>query len=197
MLLHHTRLRLLSTRWISSSSSSRAPLSTIASSSSTDVSSKTLLNPLPDFSNASAAYETSTLPDLCRAWISLSLCQWSTLVQHAPTLHQWSRQWLGDTWTDWALRQTFFGHFCGGVDAAAMAPKIARLEAAGVGSILDYAAEDESPNSTTTTTDAVARVYTYETEQECDRHLATFEQCVRAVQTLGKDGFAAVKVCLV
>jgi len=42
------------------------------------------------------------------------------------------------------LRLTFFGHFCAGEDQEGIRPTVKALDGAGVGSILDYAAEANS-----------------------------------------------------
>ena len=43
--------------------------------------------------------------------------------------------------TNSLLKSTFFAHFCAGEDEERIAPRIKALQSAGVGSILDYAAE--------------------------------------------------------
>lgn len=39
-----------------------------------------------------------------------------------------------------------------------------------------------------------AREYSYEDEEQCDRHLKVFQKCIHDAASLSKDGFAAVKV---
>jgi hypothetical protein len=192
--------------------------------SSSSAATTSLLNPLPHFDDSQEAYGAKTMSELARAMLSLHVCRFPLIVTHAKTLHNFSRRFLGDWITDTALQMSLFGHFCGGTDEVRIRPKIAQLERAGIGSILDFAAEDDlesdednknknkndtatpsnnsnssSPKSTLADRIVVdntpnSRVYAYETEQQCDRHVETFKRCIRAVQTLDKDGFAAVKV---
>jgi hypothetical protein len=192
-------------------------------SSSSAAPAASVLNPLPNFDDAREAYGAKTMKELARAMLSLHVCRFPLIVTHAKTLHNFSRRFLGDWITDTALQMSLFGHFCGGTDEVRIRPKIAQLERAGIGSILDFAAEDDvesdednknknhndtaspsnsnssSPKSTLADRIVVdntpnSRVYEYETEQQCDRHVETFKRCIRAVKTLEKDGFAAVKV---
>lgn len=161
-------------------------------------------NPMPDFGDAKEAYAKKSMTELARAILSLHLCQFQWIVRNARPLHSFSRRFLGDWITDTALELTLFGHFCGGTDEIKMKPKIANLEEAGIGSILDFAAEDDGEESSNkSAADRIidenvpkVRVYEYETEQKCDRHVDTFKRCIRAVKTMEKDGFAAVKVSL-
>jgi hypothetical protein len=195
----------------------KSPLSSSAAAAAS------VLNPLPHFDDSQEAYGAKTMTELARAMLSLHVCRFPLIVTNAKTLHNFSRRFLGDWITDTALQMSLFGHFCGGTDEVRIRPKIAKLERAGIGSILDFAAEDDlesdednknknhnsatpsnnsnssSPKSTLADRIVVdntpnSRVYAYETEQQCDRHVETFKRCIRAVQTLEKDGFAAVKV---
>ena len=50
--------------------------------------------------------------------------------------------------TDTILKYTFFGHFCAGEDEKRIQPAIRALEKAGIGSILDYAAENDGEHHT-------------------------------------------------
>jgi proline dehydrogenase len=50
-------------------------------------------------------------------------------------------QILGERITNSLMKVTFFGHFCGGENNDDIQPTIKRLSEAGIGSILDYAAE--------------------------------------------------------
>lgn len=171
-------------------------------------------NPIPDFNDAQAAYEKKTTAQLAQAALSFGLCQIPILVKHAEGLLSISRKVVGDTATDWILKKTLFGHFCAGEDEKRIQPAIQALEQAGIGSILDFAAEDDGTSSSTTKktppadqtrAQAIAdeitqdlqpkvRIYDYESESKCDRHVDTFKMCIQHVAELQKDGYAAIKV---
>jgi proline dehydrogenase len=194
----------------------RALLSSTTSSNS---------NPVPDFNDAQLAYARKSVSELTRAVGCLSLCRVRPLVYVARPLLKTSRRIVGDRITDKALELTLFGHFCAGVDEEDMQPTIRRLEEAGIGSILDFAAEgddddDDDASSTSSVTSSTGtpgheiamdnemamdivqdeeyapkvRVYNYDTEAQCDRHVDTFKKCINDVAKLSSDGFAAVKV---
>jgi len=133
-------------------------------------------------------------------------------VNHAEDLLGLSRRLLGKRFTDGILKVTLYGHFCAGEDQKRIEPVLKRLDLAGVGSILDYAAEsDEGASSnkksqtpgvpvnhlkrhTARKLQHTAREYSYEDEDQCDRHVETFQKCIHDAASLSKDGFAAVKV---
>lgn len=105
--------------------------------------------------------------------------------------------------TNYVMKKTFFGHFCAGEDTSDMRPTIARLKSAGIGPILDYAAEadiDEStvPPLTPEEKKIVSRVYDYRDEQLCNDREKVFEKCIRSAHELrgneGGDAFAAIKI---
>jgi proline dehydrogenase len=160
--------------------------------------------PMPNFDDAKATYQSKTLRELLTAFLSFGLCQIPPLVRNAEPLLKFTRRVAGDSITDRLLKATLFGHFCAGEDEPRIRPTIQRLREAGIGSILDYAAEDDvgtvsSPGSTPGRIEAgtnypKVRSYDYESESKCDRHVETFQQCIQSVANLGKDGFAAIKV---
>ena len=125
---------------------------------------------------------------------------------------QISRKIVGDTITDGVLKQTMFGHFCAGADEKGIQPAIADLAKAGIGSILDFAAEDggdsidgDKGKASVMKASMIAddiiddetpkvRIYDYESEAKCDRHVETFKQCINTVSNFKADGYAAIKV---
>ena len=164
---------------------------------------------VPDFSDEKAAYESKSNIELLRAYIVFQLCRIPFIVNHSESLLKYSRKVLGDTITDNVLKATMFGHFCAGEDEKRIGPVLAAMEKKGVGSILDYAYEDpvESEGKSgggdkeVKTADAIvqdtlvkARVYDYESEKQCDRHVDVFKSCINSVKNLNMDGYAAVKV---
>jgi proline dehydrogenase len=62
-------------------------------------------------------------------------------VNNANDMIKLSDKVVSPAVTDWALKKTFFGHFCGGETGEAIKPTLARLRAAGVRGILDYSTE--------------------------------------------------------
>lgn len=175
-------------------------------------------NPIPDFNDTQAAYESQSNLQLFRAALVFQLCRIPPLVKHALPLLRLTRRVVGDTVTDTLLRATLFGHFCAGEDEKTLQPSIAALEKAGIGSIMDFAAEDDGSQSHSSKKSdsghpakmsrfgAIAdeiisevhppkvRVYDYESEAKCDRHVKNFQKCIRDVASLSKDGYAAVKI---
>jgi len=169
--------------------------------------------PIPDFNDAKAAYESKTNGQLAKAVMAFGLCQVRPLVRHSENLLKTTRNVAGDRITDGILKQTLFGHFCAGESEQGIKPTIAELERVGIGSILDFAAEDDGEHtaqpatgidrSGTSKDEACeivernypkVRMYDYESEAACDKHVETFKKCINSVANLQKDGFAAIKV---
>lgn len=166
--------------------------------------------PVPDFDNAKAAYESKSNMELVRAMAVFQLCRIPFLVRHSETMLSVSRKIVGGTIQDALLKATLFGHFCAGEDEKRIRPVCLSMQESGIGSILDYAHEDDGSGSETTDAQKAAapmdvdtvfyesepkiRMYDYESEKNCDRHVDTFKRCINAVQTLDADGYAAVKI---
>ncbi len=110
-------------------------------------------------------------------------CTVRPLVSHAPALLAASRRVLGDGATAAVLRRTFFAHFCAGEDEAGLEPTLARLRAAGVGAILDFAAEADVDGGGAGGGGGCS-------EAALDANLAASLRSVRAAGS----GFAAVKL---
>mmetsp|Transcript_23811 Transcript_23811/g.36805 ORF Transcript_23811/g.36805 Transcript_23811/m.36805 type:complete len:601 (+) Transcript_23811:73-1875(+) len=179
-----------------------------------------LVSPIPNFDDVQEAYGGKTTMELMRAYTVLRLCQIQPLVKHSDTLLRQSRRFLGAALTDAIMKNTLFNHFCGGETEEDLQPVIARLQANGIGGILDYAAEDDGsgdvehqdapPKKTSIKTPSMsdknnhvfsnnkynqpARVYDYESENVCDEHVKIFKSCIQAVHNVSPDGFAALKV---
>jgi len=123
--------------------------------------------------------------------------------QNAAALLATSRGVLGEGLTRKLVKSTFFAHFCAGEDAVTIRPTIAKLREAGVGGILDYAAEadltDTAAEDVGEATSSLerpqqARAYDYESELQCDKHVDIFLNCIDAVSAATPDGFAAIKL---
>ena len=154
-----------------------------------------------NFNDSETAFQAKTFPALIRGYAVFRTCLVRFLVNNAETMIRQSYIYLGDPITDYALRKTFFGHFCAGQDTSDMGPTIRMLENAGIGAILDYAAEadiveDEIRPLTPPEVQIKSRVYDYYNEDICDARAKVFESCIESAHTLKgtKDAFAAVKV---
>lgn len=165
--------------------------------------------PIPDFENAQAAYEAKTNYELFRAMVVFQLCRIPFIVEHSETLLSMSRKVLGEKLSDALLKATLFGHFCAGEDEEGIQPVILQMQKSGIGSILDYAHEDDGEGDDKSSSDSIpamgpdaimdeanlkVRVYDYESEQMCDKHVETFKKCINSVKNLDADGYAAMKV---
>jgi hypothetical protein len=164
-------------------------------------------NPMPDFGDAEAAFRHKNTLDLYRSAFTFGICQIPVLVRYADGLLRLSRRIIGDWATDAFLKATLFGHFCAGTNRDNIRPAIHALEQVGIGSILDYAAEDDgetpTPKRLQPTPDTAearlsesdtlpypdsdtrkrtrVRVYDYTSEAVCDQHVQHFVQCIRDV----------------
>ena len=153
-----------------------------------------------NFRNYEVSFKTKLTSTLFRELFVFSICKVKILVSNAEILLKISHRLLGEKITSLILEKSFFAHFCAGEDELSIKPTIKRLEKAGIGSILDYAAESdlnsdasESKFSTTTKSTIQCRVYDYKNEELCDFHTTTFAKCIRAVKAVSPTGFAAIK----
>ena len=159
-----------------------------------------------DFGDTRIAYASLSTADLLRAVGVFTACGCAPLVRNAEPLLGLATRVLGARFVGAVVRPTFFRHFCVGEDVAGIAPVLARLRGAGIGGILDYAAEADladdgasaaaaassaahSPGRITFETHGVssppvysARVYHYMNERECDANAATFRDAIEAVR---------------
>jgi proline dehydrogenase len=103
--------------------------------------------PIPDFNDSKAAYEAKSNFELFRAMVVFQLCRIPFIVRHSEKLLIYSRKMLGGTLSDALLKATLFGHFCAGEDEKRIEPVILKMQKSGVGSILDYAHEDDGSSS--------------------------------------------------
>ena len=172
----------------------------------------------PDFRDNALAYRSLSDRDLLRAVGVFSACGCAPLVRNAEALLAGATRLLGPRAVELVVRPTFFQHFCVGEDVEGIAPVLDRLRGAGIGGILDYAAEADladladdgvgigdhasnHPRRITFETHGVssppvysARVYHYTNERECDANELIFRQAIEAVHDVSPDGFAAIKL---
>jgi len=178
-----------------------------ASASAT--SKESINNPIPDFRDARYTYRNKTTLELLRAAGCFQSCKFPFLVENAENLLILSRKIFGGTIVDFILKATIYGHFCAGEDQQRIKPAIHKLAKSGVGSILDYAAENDGSDTgkamsvelgTLLQTEdphtiVTVREYDYESEAKCDNHVSTFLKCIQDVASMeGDKNFAAVKI---
>uniref|UniRef100_H3G771 Proline dehydrogenase n=1 Tax=Phytophthora ramorum TaxID=164328 RepID=H3G771_PHYRM len=101
---------------------------------------------------------------------------------------------------DALLRSTFFGHFCAGQDVNEIRPVIQKLESAGIGAILDFAAEAdvEQPRDLNGVDQNLvsARTYAYDGEAACDANAAISRHAIIDASesaSAGEPAFVAIK----
>lgn len=158
---------------------------------------------LLDFSDTQRVFKDRSTLSLIRSLVVFKLCTVRPLVSNAKRLIDLSNTILGRRITSFAVKHVFFAQFCAGEDAEDIQPTLLQLRQAGIGSILDYAAEaDVAAEATATATagrsgDDAARARLADgdsqSEAELDAHLSLSLRGVRdAGQSAG--GFAAVKM---
>lgn len=131
-----------------------------------------------DFTDTARIFQSKTTPELVRAYTVYFLSQQRWLVQHSDALLRaaYAVPVVGPKMTDSLLRATFFGHFCAGADVNEIRPVLKALADAGIGGILDYAAEAdvENPRDLSGVDHNLlsARTYEYEGEAACDANAA-------------------------
>jgi hypothetical protein len=104
--------------------------------------------PAVDFTDTASAYSSLATADLLRAYLVFRACGLRPLVAHADSLLQTAYSVLGKGVTEALVKATFFRHFCAGETAQLIRPRVERLRKAGVGGILDYAAEADVVGTT-------------------------------------------------
>eukprot|EP00534_Pseudo-nitzschia_fraudulenta_P007458 CAMPEP_0201145436 /NCGR_PEP_ID=MMETSP0851-20130426/7154_1 /ASSEMBLY_ACC=CAM_ASM_000631 /TAXON_ID=183588 /ORGANISM="Pseudo-nitzschia fraudulenta, Strain WWA7" /LENGTH=525 /DNA_ID=CAMNT_0047420587 /DNA_START=85 /DNA_END=1662 /DNA_ORIENTATION=+ len=171
----------------------------------------TTRNPIPDFHDARTTFENKSTSELLRAATCFQACKIPLLVENAEGLLRTSRQLFGGRIVNAALKATFYGQFCAGEDERGIQPVVEKLNNAGVGAILDYAAENDDPvegvvvhpgNRSGVETLApgskTAHDYDYRYETQCDQHVLMFLQCINDVSATSKGGenhgYAAIKL---
>mmetsp|Transcript_27875 Transcript_27875/g.70982 ORF Transcript_27875/g.70982 Transcript_27875/m.70982 type:complete len:493 (-) Transcript_27875:1-1479(-) len=162
-----------------------------------EVTKKLLIN----FDNVEKAFSDKTTFEIVRALAVFKICGIKAVVRNADKLYSLASSVLGQSLANTLVRNTFFAHFCAGESEDGVRPTAIRLRKAGVGGILDYAAEsdveEEVPSNAmlnSMATETQARLYDYNNEDECDRNVRIFQQCIDAVHNVTPEGFAAVKV---
>ncbi|XP_037679484.1 proline dehydrogenase 1, mitochondrial-like [Choloepus didactylus] len=99
--------------------------------------------PAVDFGNAQEAYRSRRSWELARSLLVLRLCASPALLARHEQLLHGARRLLGQRLFDKLMKATFYGQFVAGEDQQAIRPLVQRNKAFGVGSILDYAVEED------------------------------------------------------
>jgi len=145
-----------------------------------------------DFSKTERAFRHYSTLELVRSAAVLTACAQPQLVRRAEYLINLSKTVVGTSATRHLVRKTIFAQFVAGEDASGIAPTLDRLRAAGVGGILDFAAEGDVASAVEH--NQPAREYNYAGEAVCDANRDVFLSAVQAVHDTTPEGFAAVKV---
>ena len=201
--------------------------STFLSTKFKAISDQNTLRQPPRFDDPIVSYEHKSIPQIIQSILVFQLCKVPILVKSANQIIHYSNKLLGQTITNFFIRHTFFYHFCAGEDENDITPTLDKLKQRNIGAILDYAAEDDigcnnkndlkrnSNSVISAKTDIIthppfnqpARLYEYESEQQCDNHVEIFLKCIQAVKKnhdhqhkesnnvlMTRPGFAAIKV---
>ncbi|KAK1748748.1 proline dehydrogenase [Skeletonema marinoi] len=145
-----------------------------------------------------SAHGSKSAFELLTAIGVFSSCRLPFLIRNAEYFLDLSYKTLGHGITNAVMKHTFFRHFCAGEDRHDMKPN-------NIGPILDYAAENDCADSSESAAglqgifsqppfNQPARVYDYKSEEECDRHVSIFQECIHSVHDVSPVGFAALKV---
>lgn len=207
MLRHvprHSRLSGAALRRASSSTSrAAAPLAATVSPATDFTTAATHAADKPralSFEQTELIFKHKSTAELLRAYGVFQVSQLQTLVKHSERLVKLSYQFPGAAFTNKFLRASFFGHFCAGEDANEIRPVLHKLADAGIGGILDYAAEAdvEQPRDLNGVSQNLvsARTYDYEDEATCDANAAIARQAILdagATAANGEPAFVAIK----
>jgi proline dehydrogenase len=153
------------------------------------------------------AYGQKSTAELVLSLVIFHTCQFQPLVRNAQSVLDLCCKVFGQKLTMGIVKRTFFAHFCAGENSVDIRPKIAALRSAGVGGILDYAAEADLEEDgdkkdgegemeivATTPPGIQCRTYDYQGEKACDANRDIFLDCVNAVHKASPEGFAAIKI---
>jgi proline dehydrogenase len=152
------------------------------------------------FQETEKIFKSKSNKELLRAYGVFRICQFPTLVKYSEKLVKMAYTFPGKSITNNFLRSTFFGHFCAGENASEIQPVIRSLRTAGIGAILDYAAEADvqEPRDLNGISQNLvsARTYEYEDESTCDANATIARQAIvdaGRTKAPGEPAFAAIK----
>lgn len=177
-----------------------------------------------DFTDHKYAFKSKSTFELLRAALCFKLFSYESLVDNNMEIMAKFKQVFGTSLFNNMMKLTVYGQFVAGEDKDRIKPLVRRMDDVGVGSILDYAVEEDLDKS-----DAVememdscssdieqdgklekfqpheqfgdrregvisARTYFYKDEESCDRNMEHFLYCIEAAGGASKHGFAAIKL---
>lgn len=148
-----------------------------------------------NFDDLQAIFRSKSSLQLIKSLLVFSACKIPILVNKAEIFILGSKKLFGVRLTDRILKETFFSQFCAGEDEQSIKPTVSFLESAGIGSILDYAAESDliTMDNDEGRKAVQCRIYDYQNEELCDFHQSIFAKCIKAVKSVSPTGFAAIK----
>ena len=165
-----------------------------AASAASSAASAAASPPPLDFDDVRLSFATKHTTELLRAYAVFQISAVDAVVRHSKTLLALSYSTVGKRATHALLRQTFFGHFCAGETAEEIQPVVHRLEDAGVGAILDFAAEaDVEADAGAGQAGHGSRGH-LDAERVYDANLALVLSCVDAAARSRLGGVAACKL---
>ncbi len=139
---------------------------------------------------ACARAQAKSTAQLLQSLAVFQACALRPLVDNAGWLLPAARASpLSRPLADWAVRHTFFKHFCAGECVATIQPNIAYLAAHGIRPIMQYAAEDDVQDDGGAAGAGAAAA----AERACDRNLAVFMQAIRDSDNVACTAIVAVK----
>ncbi|XP_036443623.1 proline dehydrogenase 1, mitochondrial [Colossoma macropomum] len=96
-----------------------------------------------DFDNTREAYKSKDTLELLRSLLVFRLCAFDFLVDRNKELLDLSKKVLGQSAFEKLMKMTFYGQFVAGEDQDSIKPLMAKNQAFGVGSVLDYSVEED------------------------------------------------------
>lgn len=146
-----------------------------------------------DFSNAKEAFQSVSSRELWRHYLVFKAFSYEWLVDQSQEIIFWTRKMLGRRLFSRLMKTTVYGQFVAGEDVDSILPNIAKLKDNGVRPILDYATEEDIPDSKEASR-VSARTYVYKGEEKCDQMMKHFLSCINTTADVSDDGFAAIKL---
>jgi len=176
------------------------------------------------FNDSRFAFRSKRTRELIRASLCFKLFSIEHLVENNMHYMNLFKNTFGESLFNLAMKMTVYGQFVAGEDKEKIKPLVKRMDEVGVGSILDYAVEEDldKPKATQMEMDSCvpeedtyqkieryqpqqkfadrrvgvvsARTYFYEDEEQCDKNMENFLYCIEAAGGASKHGFAAIKL---
>lgn len=176
------------------------------------------------FTDNQMAFQTKSTSELFRASLLFKCFSYPKLVDNNMYLMGLLRKTLGQSLFETVMKKTVYGQFVAGEDKETIKPTINRLTESGIGSILDYAVEEDLDTSEAITLEmesctgddgisgkdvafqvhedygdrrvgvVSARTYFYKDEVNCDKYMEHFLYCIQAAGGASDRGFAAIKL---